>query len=52
MYLSRPGFTVGAEVEDQELMGMVVYTYSASTAAGYQIELYSAAGISGLTIRK
>ena len=27
------GFTVGAEVEDQELMGMVVYTYSASNAA-------------------
>ena len=46
------GFTVGAEVEDQELMGMVVYTYSASNAAGYQIEIYSAAGISGLTIRK
>ena len=46
------GFTVGAEVEDQELMGVVVYTYSASNAAGYQIEIYSAAGISGLTIRK
>lgn len=46
------GFTVGAEVEDQELMGMVVYTYSASNAAGYRLEIYSAAGISGLTIRK
>lgn len=46
------GFTADAETEDQELMGMVIYTYSASNASGYRIEIFSTSGTSGLTISK
>lgn len=46
------GFTENAETEDQEVMGMLIYSYSACNAAGYTVEIFSAAGTSGLTISK
>ena len=46
------GFTVDAQTEDQEMMGMAVFTYSASNADGYTVEIFSAAGTSGMSISK
>ncbi len=46
------GFTVDAQTEDQSMMGMVIYSYTASNANGYSIEVFSAMGISGLTLSK
>lgn len=46
------GFTVDAETEDEELMGIVMYGYTASNSSGYSIEIFSAAGACGLTISK
>ena len=46
------GFTVNAETEDQELMGMAVYSYTADNADGYHVEIFSAAGASGVTVTK
>ena len=44
------GFTIDPESEEQEVMGMVIFTYAASNADGYRIEIVSAAGTSGITI--
>ena len=44
------GFTIDPESEEQEAMGMVIFTYAASNADGYRIEIVSAAGTSGITI--
>lgn len=46
------GFTIDPESEEQEVMGMVIFTYAASNADGYRIEIVSAAGTSGITITK
>ena len=46
------GFTADAQTEDQEVMGMVIYTYSASNADGYTVEIFSASGTSGMSISK
>lgn len=46
------GFTVDAQTEDQEVMGMVIYSYSASNADGYMVEIFSASGTSGMSISK
>ena len=46
------GFTIDPESEEQEVMGMVIFTYAASNADGYRVEIVSAAGTSAITITK
>ena len=46
------GFTVDAEEEDQNVYGVVVYTYSAYNANGYRVEVTFASGTAGITINK
>jgi len=46
------GFNINEEVEDQEVMGMVIYSFTAENADGYTVEITSANGTSALTISK
>jgi hypothetical protein len=46
------GFTVDAETEESEVMGMSIYNYTAQNAAGYSIMVFSVAGSVGMTIEK
>ena len=46
------GFTVDAEEEDQNIYGVVVYSYSAYNADGYRVEVMFASGTAGITINK
>ena len=46
------GFNINEEVEDQEMMGMVIYSFTAENADGYTIEITSANGTSALSISK
>lgn len=46
------GFNIDEEVEDQEMMGMVIYSFTAENADGYTIEITSANGTSSITISK
>ena len=46
------GFNINEEVEDQEMMGMVFYSFTAENADGYTIEITSANGTSSITISK
>ncbi len=50
--LKARGFTVDPEEQDQEIFGIVVYSYSASNEDGYSVEVFYATGSSGITIRK
>ncbi len=46
------GFSVDAEVTDQEIDGSVIYYYTAKNSDGYTITVSSANGISGILIGK
>ncbi len=46
------GFTVDAEEADQNVYGVVVYTYTAYDANGCCVEISFASGTGGITIRK
>ena len=46
------GFNINEEVEDQEVMGMVIYSFTAENADGYTVEITSANGTSSITISK
>lgn len=46
------GFNINEAVHNQEMMGMVVYSYAAENAAGYKVEINSAAGVNTMTISK
>jgi hypothetical protein len=46
------GFTVNPNEQDQDIMGIVVYTYNAKNADGYTVEVTFAAGTTGMTLRK
>ena len=46
------GFNINEEVEDQEVMGMVIYSFTAENADGYTVSLTFASGNSGLEISK
>ena len=48
--LRGAGFTLDEEVEEQAVMGMAFYSFSACNADGYQVELMYTAEISALTI--
>ena len=46
------GFNINEEVEDQKVMGMVIYSFTAENADGYTVEITSASGTSSITISK
>ena len=46
------GFNINEEVEDQEVMGIVIYSFTAENADGYTVEITSANGTSSLSISK
>jgi len=46
------GFDINEEVEDQELMGVVIYSFTAENADGYTVEITSAAGTNAMVISK
>ena len=50
--LKSKGFTQDEEVVEEEMMGIVMYSYSASNKAGYRVEIYSTFGTAGMTITK
>lgn len=50
--LKAAGFRENEELTDQEIMGVVIYTFMADNEAGYTVKLTSANGVSGLSISK
>lgn len=50
--VKKAGFTVDAETEDKEFLGIPLYSYKAKNADGYKIEIYTASGLSGLEVKK
>jgi hypothetical protein len=46
------GFTVGAETQDENLAGMIIFMYSAKNADGYGVEVAFSSGTAGLIITK
>ena len=46
------GFTVNAEENDQEVYGMVIYTYQASSADGWFVSISFAAGSGAISISR
>jgi predicted secreted protein len=46
------GFTVGAYTQDTEIMGMAIYSYNAKNADGFEVNVYSTSGASGLNVFK
>lgn len=46
------GFNVDPEENDQNVMGIVLYSYSARNSAGYKVEITFASGVSGIKISK
>lgn len=50
--VKKAGFTENQEVTDQEFAGMLIYSYTASNSSGYEINVFSSAGIGGLTITR
>lgn len=50
--LKSAGFTLNAETVDEEFYGVAVYSYTASNAAGYTIDVTSSGGVSSLSVYK
>ena len=50
--LKAAGFTSDTETEDNEIFGMFIYNFSATNAAGYKVSVFSAVGLSGLSLEK
>ncbi len=46
------GFTIDAATEDMEVMEMVIFSYTAQNADGYEINVFSAQGTNGLELRR
>ena len=46
------GFNLNEELTDQNVMGMVIYSFAAENADGYSVEIFSASGSSGMSIDK
>ena len=46
------GFTVDAETEDQEVMGISIYSYTAKNADGYEVSVVATQGTTGLSVTK
>ena len=50
--LKEKGFTVDAEEDEQEVLGMTIYSYKADNNDGYHVEVSFAVGTSGLSVTK
>ncbi len=50
--IKAKGFTVNAEIADQEVMGIVAYSYQAENADGYAVTVTFTGGTSGVVIEK
>ena len=50
--LKAAGFSKEATLEEQEAMGMKIFSYSASNSDGVKVELFSAMGTSGMNLVK
>jgi hypothetical protein len=50
--VKEAGFDKNQQTEDTVLFGTLVYSYTAENDSGYQINIYSTAGICGLSITK
>ncbi len=50
--IKAKGFTVNAEISDQEIMGMAAYSYQAENADGYAVTVTFTGGTSGVVIEK
>ena len=50
--LKSAGFNVDPQVADQEIMGIVMYQFSASNNNGYRIDFNYAAGVTGIIIAR
>jgi predicted small secreted protein len=50
--VKNAGFDIDVKIEDESAMGMVIYTFDAKNADGYSVNVFSAAGMSGVTIEK
>ena len=46
------GFNLNEELTDENVMGMVIYSFAAENADGYSVEIFSASGTTGLRISK
>ncbi len=46
------GFNLNEELTDENVMGMVIYSFAAENADGYSVEVFSASGTTGLRISK
>lgn len=46
------GFNLNEELTDENVMGMVIYSFAAENADGYSVEIFSASGSSGMRIDK
>jgi len=46
------GFTRDENTQDETVMGMTIYEFSAKNAAGYEVSITFAMGMAGLTIEK
>jgi catechol 2,3-dioxygenase-like lactoylglutathione lyase family enzyme len=46
------GFTIDADTQDESVMGMTVYSYSAKNADEYRVDITFASGVAGLSIEK
>ena len=50
--VKKSGFDKDVAEEGQNLFGIAVYNFSASDGKGHRIEIFTAAGVSGLTLTK
>ncbi len=50
--LKGAGFTQGERTDEQEVMGMVIYRFTASHPSGYTVNINYASGSSGMSIEK
>ncbi|MBO4366054.1 MAG: hypothetical protein J5843_00210 [Clostridia bacterium] len=50
--LKLAGFTIDIETNDQDVMGIAIYSFSASNGSGYTVSLSFTSGYSGLSLKK
>ncbi len=46
------GFTVDSSTQDENVMGIEIYVFTAKNAAGYEVSISSMSGVTGLVISK
>ena len=49
-FVNAAGFDVDPEETDENVMGMAVYSYSASNGKGYSVSVSFTAGVGGVTV--